>query len=153
MRITSFLAGTFAAALLGAPSVLIAQGAQGSSSGAPATTAVASRIEQRIKSLHTQLKITAAQEPQWTAVAEAIRDDARTVGTLVAERREKAATMNAVDDLRAYQAIAEAHAVGVAKLASAFEALYTVMSPEQQKNADAVFAKSMHRRAAKKKAK
>ncbi|MGH2443134.1 MAG: Spy/CpxP family protein refolding chaperone [Chloroflexota bacterium] len=153
MRIASFLAGTFAAALLAAPAAVLAQGSPTPSTAAAAKAAVSSRIEQRIKSLHKRLKITAAEEPQWAAVADAIREDAQTVGTLVLERREKATTMNAVDDLRAYQAITEAHAAGIAKLVSAFEALYTAMSPEQQKNADAVFAKSRHRSAAKRKTK
>lgn len=150
MRIAPFLAGTFAAVLLVASSIVLAQGTAGQSTPAPAKAAAGSRVEQRIKSLHDQLKITADEESQWAAVADAMRDDAQTVGALIHERRQKAATMTAVDDLRAYQAIAEAHATGVAKLVSAFEALYAVMPPEQQKNADAVFSKSMHRPARKK---
>lgn len=153
MRIASFVAGTFAALLLVAPLVTLAQGTPGPSTPAPPKAAVASHIEQRIKSLHDRLKITAAEEPQWAAVAQAMRDAAETVGKLVHERREKAGAMNAVEDLRSYQAIAEAHATGVAKLVSAFEELYAVMPPDQQKNADAVFAESMHRPAARKKAK
>jgi periplasmic protein CpxP/Spy len=148
MRIASFVAGTFAALLLAASPAASAQGT--SNASAPA---VSKRIELRIKKLHDELKITAGEEPQWAAVAEAIRDDARTVGVLIHERREKAATMNAVDDLRSYQAISEAHANGVAKLVTAFTALYDVMPPEQKKIADAVFAKSMHPHAAHKKAK
>ena len=45
----------------------------------PAARAKASRTdraEARIKQLHDQLKITPAQEPQWNAVAQAMRDDA-----------------------------------------------------------------------------
>ena len=153
MRIMPFFMGVFATALFVAPPVVFAQGTPGASTPTPPRAAVGKRIEQRIKRLHDQLKITAAEEPQWDAVAEAMREDAQTVGALVLERREKAATMNAVDDLRTYQAIAEAHATGVAKLVSAFEALYAAMSPEQQKNADRTFARSKHRPAAKKKAK
>ncbi|MGA8051587.1 MAG: Spy/CpxP family protein refolding chaperone [Burkholderiales bacterium] len=152
MRSAPLLAGTFAVALLVASSLVLAQGVPGASAPGPAQAAVGGRIEQRIKSLHDQLKITAAQESQWSAVADAMRDNARTVGALIRERRENAASMNAVDDLRAYQAIAEAHASGIAKLASAFDVLYAVMPPEQQKNADAVFARSMHRPAARRKA-
>lgn len=153
MRITTVVAGTFATLLFVAPLVTLAQGTPEPSTPAPAKAAVVSHIEQRIKNLHERLKISAAEEPQWAAVAQAMRDNAQTVGELVHERREKAGTMNAVDDLRSYQAIAEAHATGVAKLVSAFKELYAVMPPEQQKNADAVFAKSMHRQAARKKAK
>jgi protein CpxP len=152
MRIALFAAGTFAMWLLVAPVVTVAQGTPGSSTSAPANAAVANRIEQRVNRLHDRLKITAAEESQWAVVAQVMRDNARTVGELVHARREKAKTMSAVDDLRAYQAIAEAHAAGVAKLASAFEGLYAVMPPDQQKNADSVFAESMHRPAAGKKA-
>jgi periplasmic protein CpxP/Spy len=35
------------------------------------------RVEARIKQLHDQLKITAAQEPQWNVVAQTMRDDAQ----------------------------------------------------------------------------
>ena len=141
--------GILAAFVLALPPLALAQGAAAPKK-APAKAAPASRVEQRIKALHDQLKITAAQEPQWAAVAQAMRDNAQTVGNLAAERRQKAQSMNAVDDLRAYQAIAEAHAAGIGKLATAFEALYAVMPPEQQKNADAVFAKSKRRTPAKK---
>ncbi|MHB8743839.1 MAG: Spy/CpxP family protein refolding chaperone [Sulfuricaulis sp.] len=153
MRIASVVAGFFVVLLLAAPLVTLAQDTPGPNTSAPPKAAVASHVEQHIKSLHDRLKITGAEEPQWTAVAQAMRDSAQTVGDLVHERREKAGAMNAVDDLRSYQAIAEAHAAGVAKLASAFTELYAVMPPDQQKNADAVFASSMHRHAMRKKAK
>lgn len=139
MKATSFLATGLAALILGLPSVALPQAPQ-------------SHVERRIKTLHDQLKITEAEEPQWTALAQVMRDNAQAVGTLAAERRQKAQSMSAVDDLRAYQAIAEAHAAGIAKLVPAFQALYAVMPPDQQKNADAVFAKMKHRPAARKKA-
>ncbi|MHB8623510.1 MAG: Spy/CpxP family protein refolding chaperone [Sulfuricaulis sp.] len=145
MRIASVVAGFFVVLMLAVPLVSLAQDAPGPSTSAPPKAAFANHINQRIKSLHDRLKITAPEELQWTAVAQAMRDSAQIVGDLVHERREKAGTMNAVDDLRSYQAIAEAHATGVAKLASAFKELYAVMPPDQQKNADAVFAASMHR--------
>jgi len=85
------------------------------------------------------LHITAAQEPQWQAVADAMRDDAKTIGTLIRERAAKAKTMTAVDDLNSYAAIADAHAAGVKKLASVFETLYASLSDAQKKDADAVF--------------
>jgi len=48
--------------------------------------------------------------------------------------------MSAVDDLRSYQKLADAHADGLKKLVPAFEALYNTMSQDQKKTADAVFA-------------
>ena len=151
MKIASLVSSTLTAALLVASTLALAQGTPGPGASPQAKAPAGTRVEQRIKTLHDQLKITAAEEPQWSAVAQAMRDDAQEVGALIHERRQKAATMNAVDDLRAYQAITEAHARGVANLVVAFEALYAVMPPEQQKNADAVFAKSSHRPAVRKK--
>ena len=153
MKMPSFDAGILATLLLVAQSVALAQGASAPNTPAPAKTALANRVDQRIKRLHTQLKIIASEEPQWAAVAQVIRDNALAVGVLIRKRREKAGTMNAVDDLRSCQAIAEAYAAGTAKLVSAFEVLYAVMPPDQQKNADAVFAKTTHRPAARKKKK
>ena len=142
----AFLATAFLAVLaLAAPPLAQAADAQKAAPAKPLA-----HVEQSIKSLHERLKITEAEEPQWAAVAQAMRDSAQKVGSLAAERRQKAQSMNAVDDLRAYQAIAQAHAEGVAKLADAFQALYGAMSPEQQKNADAVFARTKRRAPAKK---
>jgi periplasmic protein CpxP/Spy len=97
------------------------------------------RVELRIKELHSELKITPEQEPQFDAVAQAMRDDAKGMEDAIAQRRE-AKSMTAVDDLKAYQAIADAHSQGLQKLIPAFQALYDTMSPEQKKNADAVFS-------------
>ncbi len=103
------------------------------------------RVEARITRLHGELKITAAQELQWNAVAQAMRDDAKAMEQAIEQRRQ-AKSMTAVDDLKSYQAIADAHAQGLQKLIPAFQALYDSMSDEQKKNADAVFSQS-HRRA------
>jgi hypothetical protein len=64
---------------------------------------------------------------------------------LIQSRVQNAKTMTAVDDLRAYQGIADAHAEGLKKLIPAFEALYASMSDEQKKNADAVFGRMQRR--------
>jgi len=159
MKIPSFAAALVAAALLVAPALALAQGAPGPGTPTPppgtpapppARPAPAARLETQIKTLHDQLKITPAEEPQWSAVAQVMRDNAQAVGALIRDRVQKAASMTAVDDLKSYQAIAEAHAAGTAKLAAAFAALYAAMPPDQQKNADAVFAKAQHRPMARK---
>lgn len=153
MNARLFVSGVVAALLLVVPTIALPQGTTQSKTAAPSKQTFANRVEQRIKRLHEELKITAGEQPQWDAVAQAMREDAEKVGALIRERREKAATMNAVDDMRTYQAIAEAHAVALAKITSAFEALYEVMSPEQRKVADKLFARSMHRRPTRKKPK
>ena len=97
------------------------------------------RVEARIKSLHARLKITAAQEPAWGAVAQTMRDNAHAVAALVAKRTQNLKTMTAVDDLNSYQEIAQAHADGLKTLAAAFQTLYASLSDAQKKNADVIF--------------
>lgn len=104
------------------------------------------RVEARIKSLHERLKITPAQETQWNAFAQVMRDNAQHMQSLIEKRRQNSGTMNAVDDLRSYQEVADAHAQGLEKLIPAFQALYDTMSPEQKKNADAVFHQNRRHR-------
>ena len=96
-------------------------------------------VEARIKELHERLHVTEAQEGQWNAVAEVMRANAKGYVQLIKDKRKNEKTMTALEDLRAYQQIAEAHAEGVKKLSDAFETLYNAMSPEQRKVADEVF--------------
>lgn len=114
----------------------MAQAAQPQPGAKPAAK---SYVETRIKSLHDQLKITAAEEPKWNAVADAMRDNAQAVGTLVSARAKKEKGMSAVDNLKSYEAIAQAHLDGIQKLLPAFEALYADMPAAQKKIADTVF--------------
>ncbi len=108
----------------------------------PATSVAASkadRVEARIKELHTKLKITPAQEELWKNVVQVMRDNAKTMEALIKTRSEKAGAMTAVDDLKSYSEIAEAHADGLRKFIPAFEPLYAGMSDAQKKSADTLF--------------
>jgi periplasmic protein CpxP/Spy len=126
-----------------APSAAPAPAPEPSATPAKKRRTPTDRVELRIKQLHEELKITPEQEPQFDAVAQAMRDDAKAMEDAIAQRRE-AKSMTAVDDLKAYQAIADAHSQGLQKLIPAFSALYDTMSPEQKKNADAVFGHTRH---------
>ena len=113
---------------------------------APAPTAKAQHyseaaVEARIKRLHNRLKITAAETDQWNAVAQIMRDNARTLDALIRQRDQEAGTMTALDNLRDYQKIADAHADGMKKLVPAFAALYSAMPDTQKATADAVFGR------------
>ncbi len=68
------------------------------------------------------------------------------------QQRHQTQNMTAIDDLKAYQAIAQAHLQNVQKLIPAFQALYDTLSPEQKKAADDAFnrARGGPRRATKK---
>lgn len=117
----------------------------------PATAARLSpteRVEARIKALHANLKITSAQETQWANVAQVMRDNAKAIEAISDQRTKNIKTMSAVDDLRSYEALAEAHADGLKKLVAAFQPLYDTMSADQKKNADAVFQSAQQRRPA-----
>ena len=119
-----------------------AQTAQSPDAAKPAARQHASRtdrVEARIKQLHDQLKITAAQEPQWNAVAQAMRDDAQAMQSAIEKLRQNRAQATAIDELRGYQEVTETHVAGLQKLIPAFQALYDTMSAEQKKNADAAF--------------
>lgn len=97
------------------------------------------RVEERITWLHTQLKITPEQEPQWKAFADVMRSNGQTMGDLYKQRMEGENTRNALDDMKQYAQISQAHAEDMQKLVTAFEPLYTSLSPEQKKLADQTF--------------
>jgi hypothetical protein len=146
-----------AAALLGAVAVAAPAGAQtapatpstaqpSASTAAPAASAKThakrspvDRVEARIAQLHSELKITPEQQPQWDALAQVMRDNAQQMQAALQARAQTVSTASAVDDLHSYEAIADAHADGLKKFVPAFEALYNTMSDDQKKTTDAVF--------------
>lgn len=116
------------------PTQIAATNAKTATSDKPET------VEQRITSLHAALKITPAEETQWTAVAQAMRDNAAQIEKLVEEKHLKETSkMTAIDDLMTYQEFAQAHVDGLKNLTSAFKSLYDAMPDADKKNADAVF--------------
>jgi hypothetical protein len=96
-------------------------------------------VEKHIDQLHTTLKITPAQEAQWNEVAATMRDNAKEMDRVIDKRAASASSATALDDLKAYADIAQTHANGVKKLATAFSGLYSAMSDEQKKAADEAF--------------
>ncbi|HXA47180.1 MAG TPA: Spy/CpxP family protein refolding chaperone [Burkholderiaceae bacterium] len=105
------------------------------------------RVELRIKDMHSKLKITAEQEPQWTLVATVMRDDAKAMDALTQTRFDHAKEMTAIDDLKSYGEIATAHADGINKLTPVFTALYSNMSDSQKQEADILFRHGPHKHA------
>jgi protein CpxP len=97
------------------------------------------RVEAHISSMHAKLKITPAQEDRWTKVAEVMRENAKSLDALTRSRYANAKTMTAVDDLKSYGDITDAHADGIKRLTPVFAALYADMSDAQKKEADAMF--------------
>jgi protein CpxP len=101
-------------------------------------------VEKHIKEMHATLKITSAEEAQWNTVAETMRESAKDLDRAIDKRDAIKASATAIDDLNAYADIAQAHANGVKKLASAFSGLYSAMSDDQKKEADEVFSHRGH---------
>jgi hypothetical protein len=105
---------------------------------APTKATHSSKVDVRIKSLHAQLKITPEEEQEWSVVAQTMRDNAAEMDKLVQQRTQQRTGMSAVDDMKSYEAIVQAHADEMQKLVPAFEALYAKMPAAQQKRADTV---------------
>ncbi len=128
------------AVVLGSP---VSWAAEPAGAGAAATAKVSEndRVEARIKDLHSQLKITESQEEQWNKVAQVMRENAAEMAPLIKARREKKDTLNAVEDLKSYGRITEAHAAGLNRFIPVFEALYASMTDDQKKIADKLFTK------------
>lgn len=97
------------------------------------------KVEAHIKAMHSKLHITTAQQTQWDAVAQVMRDNAQAMAGLREEATEQAKSMSAVDHIKSYAAITDAQAAGIHKFLPAFQALYDTMSDAQKKTADALF--------------
>jgi hypothetical protein len=111
-------------------------------SPAPAAKAPRSKVdyvEARITKLHSTLNITPAQEDLWKNVTQVMRDNAQTMEALTKARAEKATSMTAVEDLKSYAEIVDAHAAGLKKFVPAFEPLFASMSDAQRANANTMF--------------
>jgi protein CpxP len=95
--------------------------------------------EDRIKEIHEELHITADQEAKFGKLADVMRANAKEMSEAVEKREMAEKTATAIDDLKAYQKIAQAHADGLKDLVPAFEGLYSGLSDSQKKEADQLF--------------
>jgi periplasmic protein CpxP/Spy len=117
------------------------------SSGSAATQPDAThdlKVDNHIKALHAELKITAAEESQWNTVAQTMRENARELDQAIDKRDAIVGSATAIDNLNSYADVAQAHADGVRKLATAFSGLYSSMSDDQKKEADEQFGHRSH---------
>jgi len=123
-----------------APTPPIAAPAAAPSSSAPAPSgATQAAVDQRIRTLQSQLGITEAQMPLWTAFAQAMRDNAAATDALFTQRAGTVATMNAPDNMHSYAQIARSYADNTERLATAFDSLYASLSDTQKQAADTLF--------------
>jgi len=112
----------------------------------PATTEAApvpaeanAAVEARIKELHRKLHITAAQQTQWDNLVQVMRGNATAMIDLQRQRAQDVKSMTAVDAVKSYAAVVEAHETGMAKFVPAFQALYDSMSDRQKMLANTMF--------------
>jgi hypothetical protein len=135
---------------------VIAQAASSEGMGAMAPASAKSErespVEAHIKELHKRLHITAAQDTQWNALADVMRENAKTMHDLEKQRATDTQSMSAVDVVKSYDSVIEAHEAGMKKFVPAFEAVYNSMTDAQKKSADELF-RSRARTAAKKESK
>jgi|HubBroStandDraft_6_1064221.scaffolds.fasta_scaffold34778_5 uncharacterized membrane protein YfbV (UPF0208 family) len=155
-NLSSHFAPVAVAALLSLPAAAWAQSSQSPATQAatpPPPAAAASpmaghpvpgknaeeRVENRIRELHTQLRITQVEEPQWNQFAEVMRDNARSMDQAFMERAQSFESMNAVQNMQSYEKLAQAHAQDLEKLVPAFQKLYDAMPDQQKQLTDQVF--------------
>ena len=130
---------TFSAARAIGAAALVATIALASGPVVAAKASIGERVEARITNMHARLKITQAQEEQWAKVAQSMRDSEKAIEPLIKTRKDNAKTRTAVDDLKSYGEITDAHADGIKQFTLAFVPLYDSMSDAQKKEADTLF--------------
>ena len=96
-------------------------------------------VETHIRELHKKLRITDAQKSQWDSLAQVMRENAQKMKDLEKQRATDAKSMTAVDVVKSYADVIEAHEEGVKKFVPAFEDLYNSLSDSQKKIADSLF--------------
>jgi hypothetical protein len=136
----------FAAAAVMLGCVTIATGSQVTSAGVPTEVLLAQaqpqppaqppNVEANIASLHQRLQITPAQEAQFNALANVMRQNSRAEASAP---QSPPANASAVDSLRAEIQYDEMELAGMKRFLPALEALYATLSPAQKQTANTVF--------------
>jgi LTXXQ motif family protein len=96
---------------------------------------MAAHIERRIAFLKTELNIiTDEQQPLWNAVAEALRTNAKGMAERPPAMMGGSGTL--LEKLAAREKAISAQMESIRRLRTAFDPLYTGLTPEQKKTAD-----------------
>jgi hypothetical protein len=96
-------------------------------------------IEGQIADLRQQLHIAQAQQTQFDALAQAMRQNAEAM-TKLAAQQPPGIKPNAVDAMREGQRMAQAEADALGRMLPPLEALYGTLSEQQKRVADRLFA-------------
>jgi len=109
-------------------------------SSAVARTSAVDHTEAQIKQLQGALDISKDQEQLWINLTQVMRENAKDMDAFFAKARaEKTQTRNAVEQMKFHSQITEVHLDQQKKFIPPFEALYSTLSDEQKKSADAIF--------------
>ena len=100
--------------------------------------APAGRTDAQISGLQKKLHITAAQMPQWNALAAAMRENAKRIELSRADRAKIHPT-NAIDMLYADRRETQARLERLERVIPVAEALFAVLSKDQKATADRLF--------------
>jgi hypothetical protein len=92
--------------------------------------------------------ITPAEQPQWDAFTQVMRDNAQSMADNFKTRGAKLRAMNAAEDMQSYADMAQLHAQNMQKLSASFQTLYGVLSDSQKQAADKAFHDAMAERKA-----
>lgn len=104
------------------------------------------RVEARLAYIKTALKITEAQQPQWDAYADVMRNQAKQADARFQEHRAKMAAnterkrLTAIERLERRQQFMATASARIGERLTVQKPLYAALSPEQQQVADKLFA-------------
>lgn len=98
----------------------------------------ARRVDAQIAWLQKKLAITAAQMPQWNALAAAMRENARRIALSRADRAKIHPT-NVIDELYADRRETQARLERLERVIPVAEALFAVLNKDQRAKADRLF--------------
>ncbi|HEV2336956.1 MAG TPA: Spy/CpxP family protein refolding chaperone [Stellaceae bacterium] len=104
---------------------------------------MAGHIEGRIAFLKTELKITAAQQSLWKAVADVMRANAASRGGMSNGMAMMGSAATLPTKLAAREKAMAAHLEQLRKLKAAVEPLYAALSDDQKKTADELMSNPM----------
>jgi periplasmic protein CpxP/Spy len=143
-NVTTRRGGVLVAAALLLPLTTVAQAPPpppmpATTTPAPAPPTPEAAANARLTALQAQLNITDAQMSQWSAFAQAMRQNAISTDTLFRQRAQGVSSMSAVDNMKSYEQIAQAYADNTKALAQAFESLYGVLDQQQKQTIDTLF--------------
>ncbi|MCF3947878.1 Spy/CpxP family protein refolding chaperone [Acidiphilium sp. AL] len=113
--------------------------ATGAAPMTPMQKAIIAHVNARLASLKKDIGITKAEEPAWHGFTQVSRGNATGMAALYAARAKGLATMNAVQNMESYSAIAAKQADDMNALSAAFQTLYAKLTPAQRKKVDARF--------------